>query len=70
MGDSQVPSSRERLDRIALDSRMFIDYLQGFFTPEILNRIHILGLGGQVQRPGAVLGQNFWHFHFITSLTP
>jgi len=34
---------------------MFLDYLQGYFTPEILNRIHILRFREQGQRPDAVL---------------
>ena len=47
VGDSPVLGGRERL--------YSLDYLQGYFTPEILNRIHILQMGGQGQRPGVVL---------------
>ena len=36
-----------------------IDYLQGYFTPEILNGIHILRMGGQGQRQGRKLGVEF-----------
>jgi len=44
MGDSTVPGGRERLDQLAFDCRMSLDYLQGYgcFTQEIINRIHIL----------------------------
>src|SRR6218665_869136 len=63
VGDSPVPGSRERLDQLAFDCRISLDYLQAYFTPEILNRIHILLLGGQGQRPGVV-----WHFQLLTSL--
>src|SRR6218665_2614297 len=42
VGDSPVPGGRERLDQLACDCRMSLDYLQGYFTPESLNRIPIL----------------------------
>ena len=42
VGYSPVPRSGERLDQLAFDCRMSLDYLQGYFTPEILNRIPIL----------------------------
>jgi len=42
VGDSPVPGGRERLDLLAFDFRMSLDYLQSYFTPEILNWIHIL----------------------------
>ena len=44
VGDSPVPGGRERLDQLAFDCRMSMDYmyLQGYFTPEILNRNPIL----------------------------
>src|SRR6218665_2960437 len=34
---------------------MFLDYLQGYSMPEILNRIHILWLSAQGYRPAVVL---------------
>ena len=55
VGDFPVPGGRELLDQLVFDCRMSVDYLQGYFTPETLNRIHILRLGGQDQRPDAVL---------------
>ena len=42
VGDSSVPGGREQLDQLAFDCRISLDYLQGYFTPEILNRIPIL----------------------------
>ena len=42
VGDSAVPGWGERLDQLAFDCRMSLDHLQGYFTPEILNNIHIL----------------------------
>src|SRR6218665_3445912 len=37
VGHSLVPGSRERFDQLAFDRRTFLDHLQGYFTPEILN---------------------------------
>ena len=46
VGDSPVPGWGERLDQLAFDCRMSLDYLQGYiityFAPEILNRTRIL----------------------------
>ena len=42
VGDSPVPGGHERLDQLAFDCRLSLDYLKGYFTPEILNRIPIL----------------------------
>ena len=56
-GRGSLPGSRRpcatRLTCVWLSDSL--DYLQGYFTPEILNRIHILRMGRQGQRPDVVL---------------
>ena len=45
MGDSPVPGCGERLDQLAFDCRMSLDYsnvILTYFAPEILNWTHIL----------------------------
>ena len=66
VGDSPVPGFGEQLDQLALDCRMSL----GYFTPKILNRIRILRIGGQGQRPDAVLAFSLYcQFSTMTSLT-
>ena len=45
----------ERLDQLALDCWMSLDYLQGYFMPEILIRIQIQWLDRQGKRSYVVL---------------
>jgi len=65
VGDSQVSGGREQLDQLVFNCRRSLDYLQGYFTPEILNRIHISRLEGQGQRPHAVLSLTL-DYQFVT----
>jgi len=71
VGASPVPAGgRKRLDQLVFDCRMSLDYLQGCFTPEIPNRIHILRLCAQGQRPGGFLAFPLdYQFGTITMLT-
>ena len=55
MGDETITGGDERLDQLALDGRMSLEYFQGYFTPEIINRIHIRRFDGPVQRRNVVL---------------
>ena len=55
VGYSTDPDDLERLDQLALDCRMSLDYPRGYFMPEIINQIQIQVFGLRVEQSGVVL---------------
>ena len=54
----------------SINLHLIVGCLQDYSTPEILNRIHILRLSGQGQRPDAVLSPPIdYQFGTMTLLT-